>query len=74
MGSDPAGLSRSPSPPGARSACAAAPRVSPAAGSTCGRATCGDCWPSTEIGRWTVKMLALHGQGRMEVVPAGDLG
>jgi 3-methyladenine DNA glycosylase/8-oxoguanine DNA glycosylase len=27
-----------------------------------------------EIGRWTVEMLALHGQGRMDVVPAGDLG
>jgi DNA-3-methyladenine glycosylase II len=27
-----------------------------------------------EIGRWTVEMLALHGQGRIDVVPAGDLG
>jgi DNA-3-methyladenine glycosylase II len=27
-----------------------------------------------EIGTWTVEMLALHGQGRMDVVPAGDLG
>jgi DNA-3-methyladenine glycosylase II len=27
-----------------------------------------------EIGPWTVEMLALHGQGRMDVVPAGDLG
>jgi DNA-3-methyladenine glycosylase II len=27
-----------------------------------------------EIGRWTAEMLALHGQGRMDVVPAGDLG
>jgi DNA-3-methyladenine glycosylase II len=27
-----------------------------------------------EIGSWTVEMLALHGQGRMDVVPAGDLG
>ncbi|MFP5362343.1 MAG: DNA-3-methyladenine glycosylase family protein [Thermoleophilia bacterium] len=26
------------------------------------------------IGRWTVEMLALHGQGRYDVVPAGDLG
>ena len=25
------------------------------------------------IGRWTVEMLALHGQGRYDVVPAGDL-
>ena len=27
-----------------------------------------------EIGPWTVEMLALHGQGRMDMVPAGDLG
>lgn len=27
-----------------------------------------------EIGTWTVEMLALHGLGRLEVVPAGDLG
>jgi DNA-3-methyladenine glycosylase II len=27
-----------------------------------------------DIGPWTVEMLGLHGQGRMEVVPAGDLG
>jgi 3-methyladenine DNA glycosylase/8-oxoguanine DNA glycosylase len=26
------------------------------------------------IGRWTVEMLALHGQGRHDQVPAGDLG
>jgi DNA-3-methyladenine glycosylase II len=26
------------------------------------------------IGRWTVETLALHGQGRLEVLPAGDLG
>ena len=26
------------------------------------------------IGRWTVEMLALHGQGRYDVIPAGDLG
>jgi DNA-3-methyladenine glycosylase II len=26
-----------------------------------------------EIGAWTLEMLALHGQGRMDVVPAGDL-
>ena len=26
------------------------------------------------IGRWTVEMLALHGQGRYDVLPAGDLG
>ena len=26
------------------------------------------------VGRWTVEMLALHGQGRYDVVPAGDLG
>ena len=26
------------------------------------------------IGRWTVEMLALHGQGRLDQVPAGDLG
>lgn len=26
------------------------------------------------IGRWTVEMLALRGQGRYDVVPAGDLG
>jgi 3-methyladenine DNA glycosylase/8-oxoguanine DNA glycosylase len=26
------------------------------------------------IGPWTVEMLALHGQGRYEQVPAGDLG
>jgi DNA-3-methyladenine glycosylase II len=26
------------------------------------------------IGPWTVEMLALHGQGRLDVVPAGDLG
>jgi 3-methyladenine DNA glycosylase/8-oxoguanine DNA glycosylase len=25
------------------------------------------------IGRWTVEILALHGQGRMDAVPAGDL-
>ena len=27
-----------------------------------------------EIGAWTVEMLALHGQGRMDLIPAGDLG
>ena len=27
-----------------------------------------------DIGQWTVEMLGLHGQGRMDVVPAGDLG
>jgi 3-methyladenine DNA glycosylase/8-oxoguanine DNA glycosylase len=27
-----------------------------------------------EIGPWTVEMLALHGLGRLDVVPAGDLG
>jgi 3-methyladenine DNA glycosylase/8-oxoguanine DNA glycosylase len=27
-----------------------------------------------EIGSWTVEMLALHGQGRYDVVAAGDLG
>jgi 3-methyladenine DNA glycosylase/8-oxoguanine DNA glycosylase len=27
-----------------------------------------------EIGTWTVEMLALHGFGRLDVVPAGDLG
>ena len=27
-----------------------------------------------EIGRWTVEMVALHGQGRLDIVPAGDLG
>jgi DNA-3-methyladenine glycosylase II len=27
-----------------------------------------------EIGTWTIEMLALHGLGRMDVVPAGDLG
>ena len=26
------------------------------------------------VGRWTVEMLALHGQGRYDVMPAGDLG
>ena len=26
------------------------------------------------IGRWTVEMLALHGQGHYDVIPAGDLG
>ena len=26
-----------------------------------------------EIGPWTVEMLALHGLGRLDVVPAGDL-
>ena len=26
------------------------------------------------IGRWTVEMLALHGQGRHDQLPAGDLG
>jgi 3-methyladenine DNA glycosylase/8-oxoguanine DNA glycosylase len=26
------------------------------------------------IGRWSVEMLALHGQGRYDVIPAGDLG
>jgi 3-methyladenine DNA glycosylase/8-oxoguanine DNA glycosylase len=25
------------------------------------------------IGRWTVEMLALHGQGRHDQLPAGDL-
>jgi DNA-3-methyladenine glycosylase II len=35
-----------------------------------------DCRPLLairDIGRWTVEMLALHGQGRMDVVPADDL-
>jgi DNA-3-methyladenine glycosylase II len=27
-----------------------------------------------DIGPWTVEMLGLHGQGRMDVVPAADLG
>jgi DNA-3-methyladenine glycosylase II len=27
-----------------------------------------------DIGTWTVEMLGLHGQGRMDVVPAADLG
>jgi 3-methyladenine DNA glycosylase/8-oxoguanine DNA glycosylase len=27
-----------------------------------------------EIGRWTVEMVALYGLGRLDVVPAGDLG
>jgi DNA-3-methyladenine glycosylase II len=27
-----------------------------------------------EIGSWTCEMVALHGQGRYDVVPAGDLG
>jgi 3-methyladenine DNA glycosylase/8-oxoguanine DNA glycosylase len=27
-----------------------------------------------DIGPWTVEMLALHGQGRFDVVAAGDLG
>jgi 3-methyladenine DNA glycosylase/8-oxoguanine DNA glycosylase len=27
-----------------------------------------------EIGSWTVESLALHGQGRLDKVPAGDLG
>jgi len=27
-----------------------------------------------DIGPWTIEMLALHGQGRMDMVPAGDLG
>jgi DNA-3-methyladenine glycosylase II len=27
-----------------------------------------------EIGSWTVEMLGLHGQGRMDSLPAGDLG
>ena len=26
------------------------------------------------IGSWTVEMLALHGQGRHDQLPAGDLG
>src|SRR2546423_43575 len=26
------------------------------------------------IGRWTVEMLGLHGQGRLDQLPAGDLG
>ena len=28
----------------------------------------------TDIGPWTVEILALHGHGRHDVVPAGDLG
>jgi len=27
-----------------------------------------------DIGAWTVEMLALHGQGRYDAIPAGDLG
>jgi 3-methyladenine DNA glycosylase/8-oxoguanine DNA glycosylase len=27
-----------------------------------------------DIGPWTAEMVGLHGQGRMDVVPAGDLG
>jgi 3-methyladenine DNA glycosylase/8-oxoguanine DNA glycosylase len=27
-----------------------------------------------DIGTWTVEMVALHGQGRLDVVPAADLG
>jgi DNA-3-methyladenine glycosylase II len=27
-----------------------------------------------EIGPWTAEMVGLHGQGRLDVVPAGDLG
>ena len=28
----------------------------------------------TDIGPWTVEILALHGFGRHDVIPAGDLG
>ena len=27
-----------------------------------------------DIGTWTVEMVALHGLGRLDVIPAGDLG
>jgi 3-methyladenine DNA glycosylase/8-oxoguanine DNA glycosylase len=27
-----------------------------------------------EIGTWTIEMVALHGLGRLDVIPAGDLG
>jgi 3-methyladenine DNA glycosylase/8-oxoguanine DNA glycosylase len=27
-----------------------------------------------DIGTWTIEMLALHGFGRLDVIPAGDLG
>jgi 3-methyladenine DNA glycosylase/8-oxoguanine DNA glycosylase len=37
-----------------------------------------ESWPRLRaipgIGQWTMEMLALHGHGRLDVVPAGDLG
>ena len=43
----------------------ARPATTSAAGGVCGR--------SAGIGSWTMQMLALTGQGRLDQLPAGDL-
>lgn len=65
----------------------AAGRIDLAAPATAGRAATGGVPPEPGIeaawrrlraipgiGQWTMEMLALHGHGRLDVVPAGDLG
>ena len=70
--------SPSTSPARARS-----PSCAPRARSRAGASICtapstsrdgGGCEPSPGIGPWTVEMLALHGQGRHDQLPAGDVG
>ena len=62
-----------PAPAGARRARGGKRAPEPARPpSTSGRGA--GCARSRAIGPWTVEMLALHGQGRHDQLPAGDLG
>ena len=67
-----------PARPAARWRCAAPRARSPPAASTCARPTTsaagGACGRSPASARWTIEMLALHGQGRYDQIPAGDVG
>ena len=67
---------RSTSPPAARSRCATRRARWRRAGIDL--ADRERAWPRLaaipNIGTWTLEMLSLHGQGRYDLVPAGDLG
>ena len=60
--------------PSARWRCAAPRARSRPAASSLRRRLAARLLAIPEIGTWTVEMLALHGLGRLDVVPAGDLG
>ena len=67
---------RSTSPPAARSPCATRrARWRRAASTSSDRE---QAWPRLaaipNVGRWTLEMLSLYGQGHYDLVPAGDLG